>query len=79
MSSSDLFHGWLAHDPSSAKGLMRWESFPPKPFAPTDIDIKVSHCGICGTDIHTLRSGWNTTHYPTRAGGGVLEGRLRGV
>lgn len=28
----------------------------------TQIDI--SHCGICGTDIHVLRSGWAPTEYP---------------
>ena len=47
---------------------MRWEPFAPKPFLDTDIDIKVSHCGICGSDIHTLRSGWNSTKYPTCVG-----------
>lgn len=67
-SSPESFHGWIAHDPSAAKGLMRWESFAPKPFAETDVDIKVSHCGICGTDIHTLRSGWGSTHYPACVG-----------
>ncbi|KAF1968975.1 GroES-like protein [Bimuria novae-zelandiae CBS 107.79] len=68
MPSPENFHGWLAHSPTAARGAMRWSPFPPKPFSPTDIDIKISHCGICGTDIHTLRSGWGTTHYPTCVG-----------
>lgn len=68
MSSPDTFHGWLGHDKTAASGTMRWESFKPKPFAPTDIDIKITHCGICGSDIHTLRSGWGPTHYPTCVG-----------
>ncbi|KAF2464987.1 alcohol dehydrogenase-like protein [Lindgomyces ingoldianus] len=68
MTSPEAFHGWLGHAPDSAQGKLKWESFTPKPFAPTDIDIKVSHCGICGTDIHTLRSGWGPTHYPVCVG-----------
>ncbi|KAL1603779.1 hypothetical protein SLS60_005369 [Paraconiothyrium brasiliense] len=67
-SSPDTFHGWVGHDSKSAQGNMRWEAFTPKPFAETDIDIKITHCGICGTDIHTLREGWGATHYPTCVG-----------
>lgn len=68
MTSPETFHGWLGHDANSAKGNLRWESFRPKAFAPTDIDIKITHCGICGTDVHTLRSGWGPSHYPICVG-----------
>lgn len=68
MTETEKFTGWVGHDAKSAQGNLRWESFTPKPFAETDIDIKVSHCGICGTDIHTLRSGWGPTHYPICVG-----------
>lgn len=68
MTSPETFHGWLGHDSSAAQGNLKWAAFTPKPFAATDIDIKVSHCGICGTDIHTLRSGWSPTHYPVCVG-----------
>ncbi|KAL5116252.1 hypothetical protein ACEQ8H_005810 [Pleosporales sp. CAS-2024a] len=47
---------------------MTWSPFTPKPFHPMDIDIQISHCGICGSDIHTLRSGWGQTHYPVCVG-----------
>ncbi|XP_014554790.1 hypothetical protein COCVIDRAFT_28224 [Bipolaris victoriae FI3] len=68
MTSPAEFTGWLGHDKSAAQGKMTWSSFKPKPFSDIDVDIKVSHCGICGSDIHTLRSGWGTTHYPTCVG-----------
>lgn len=42
----------------SANGKMVWQEFEPKPWEETDVDIKVTHCGICGSDMHTLRSGW---------------------
>ena len=47
---------------------MSWSSFKPKPFSAIDVDIKISHCGICGSDIHTLRSGWKSTRYPVCVG-----------
>lgn len=52
------FEGWLGHDESSADGKLVWGEFEPKPWEETDVDIRVTHSGICGTDIHTLRSGW---------------------
>ncbi|RLN89639.1 hypothetical protein BBJ28_00016110 [Nothophytophthora sp. Chile5] len=33
-----------------------------------DVEIKISHCGICGTDVHTLDSGWGPANYPVVAG-----------
>lgn len=45
-------------DPSSSEGNMKWQEFTPKEWEETDVDIKISHCGICGSDLHTLRSGW---------------------
>lgn len=55
------FEGWLGLDKSAAEGNMVWQEFEPKEWEDTDIDIKVTHSGICGTDLHTLRSGWVCT------------------
>jgi D-arabinose 1-dehydrogenase-like Zn-dependent alcohol dehydrogenase len=67
------FEGWLGYDSSAAEGNMKWAEFEPKPWEETDVDIKITHCGICGSDLHTLRSGWvseTTLHeVETRAGG----------
>ncbi|KAK3938844.1 chaperonin 10-like protein [Diplogelasinospora grovesii] len=69
MSGTDYkFEGWLGYDPSSAEGNMKWGEFEPKPWEETDVDIKITHCGICGSDIHTLRSGWGPTDYPCCVG-----------
>ncbi|KAH8732687.1 alcohol dehydrogenase-like protein [Phaeosphaeriaceae sp. PMI808] len=72
MTSPSQFHGWIGHDKSAAQGTMAWSSFSPKPFHPIDIDIKISHCGICGSDIHTLRGGWGNTHYPVCVGHEII-------
>lgn len=58
MATDYKFEGWMGLDPSSAEGNMVWQEFEPKEWEETDIDIKISHCGICGSDLHTLRSGW---------------------
>lgn len=64
MSSSDTkFEGWLGHDSKSVKGQMKWSEFEPKKWEESDVDIQVSHCGICGSDLHTLQSGWGETKY----------------
>lgn len=62
------FRGWIAHDKTAAQGNMKWETFSPKPWQETDVDIQVTHSGICGSDIHTLRSGWAPTDYPACVG-----------
>jgi len=37
--------------------------FEPKLFEEYDVDIKIEYCGACGSDLHTLRSGW--VHFPS--------------
>lgn len=59
MGSTDYkFEGWMGLNKEAAKGKMVWQEFEPKPWEETDVDIRVTHCGICGSDMHTLRSGW---------------------
>lgn len=72
MSTSYKFQGWLGLDPSSVKGNMKWQGYEPKTWEETDVDIKVTHCGICGSDLHTLRSGWAPTIYPCCVGHEVV-------
>ncbi|KAK9425311.1 putative Enoyl reductase (ER) domain-containing protein [Seiridium unicorne] len=62
------FEGWVGHDPSSAEGKMVWNEFQPKRWEETDVDIRITHCGMCGSDIHTLRSGWYPAPYPIIVG-----------
>ena len=23
-----------------------------------DVEVKITHCGICGSDVHTISGGW---------------------
>ncbi|KAJ6130955.1 NADP-dependent alcohol dehydrogenase 7 [Penicillium sp. IBT 18751x] len=71
------FEGWMGLGPEAAKGKMVWQEFEPKPWEETDIDIKVTHCGICGSDMHTLRSGWGPTDYPCCVGHEIVGTAVR--
>jgi hypothetical protein len=42
------FRGWLGKNVDSWKGQLEEGDFEPKAFEETDVDIQVSHCGICG-------------------------------
>ncbi|KAI9660738.1 MAG: putative secondary metabolism biosynthetic enzyme [Alyxoria varia] len=93
MASRQKFQGWLGKD-ENAVGNMSYEEFQPKKWSEDDVDIQISHCGMCGSDIHTLRSGWGGTDYPccvgheivgkavrvgSNAGRGIKEGDVVGV
>jgi alcohol dehydrogenase (NADP+) len=66
------FEGWMGYDKYAADGKLVWTEFDPKEWEETDIDIKISHCGICGSDLHTLRSGWGPTVYPVCVGHEII-------
>ncbi|CAI6079771.1 unnamed protein product [Clonostachys chloroleuca] len=59
------FEGWVGDSPASADGNLRWAEFGPKPWEETDIDIQVTHCGICANDLSMIRSHWVSSRYLT--------------
>ncbi|EON97098.1 putative nadp-dependent alcohol dehydrogenase protein [Phaeoacremonium minimum UCRPA7] len=71
------FQGWLGHSPESVEGKMEWGSFEPKKWAEDDVDIQITHCGICGSDLHMLRSGWSPTPYPCCVGHEIVGKAVR--
>jgi alcohol dehydrogenase (NADP+) len=68
MGSNYKFEAWLGLDKKAAEGNMQWGPYEPKKWSEDDVDIEISHCGICGSDLHTLRSGWKPTDYPCVVG-----------
>lgn len=61
--AAPVFEGWLGKDEESANGKMEWGPYEPKKWTEDDVDIEISHCGVCGSDLHMLRSGWAPTPY----------------
>ncbi|EUC38314.1 hypothetical protein COCCADRAFT_83099 [Bipolaris zeicola 26-R-13] len=72
MATDTQFEGWLGKDEESVKGKMEWGQFDPKKWTEDDVDIEISHCGICGSDLHTLSSGWSPCPYPCVVGHEII-------
>jgi alcohol dehydrogenase (NADP+) len=39
----------------------KWSDFKlheykPRAFTEYDVDVKISHCGVCGSDVHTIKN-----------------------
>ncbi|OQR82605.1 hypothetical protein ACHHYP_15741 [Achlya hypogyna] len=66
MASNGVFHGQAAFAP----GLeVKPHTFQARTFdEENDIEIKVSHCGICASDLHTISGGWGPIPYPMVVG-----------
>ncbi|PHH86415.1 hypothetical protein CDD83_10274 [Cordyceps sp. RAO-2017] len=77
MSTDYKFEGWLGLSPESAKGKMEWGAFEPKKWTEDDVDIQVTHCGVCGSDLHTLNAGWGPTAYPCCVGHEIVGKAVR--
>ena len=44
MTKQDKFEGWMGLDKDSVNGKMVWQTYDPKPFEETDVDIGDSPC-----------------------------------
>jgi alcohol dehydrogenase (NADP+) len=45
----------------SIKGKMACQEFESKSWEETDTDFRVTHCGVCGSNLHLLRIDWAST------------------
>jgi uncharacterized zinc-type alcohol dehydrogenase-like protein len=53
-----------AYAASRPKGPLEPFSFDPGPLGPEDVEIKVSHCGLCHSDLSMLDNEWGMSQYP---------------
>jgi alcohol/geraniol dehydrogenase (NADP+) len=58
---NDKITAWTA---SSQGALLTSETYPKKALGPFDVEVKVSHCGICHSDLHLLANDWGISTYP---------------
>lgn len=59
--AKDTLNGWACF--GKGQELVKAE-FPLTKFDNDSVDVDIICCGICGTDIHVLDSGWKPTNYP---------------
>jgi len=38
--------------------------YEPDALGPHDVEIEITHCGICHSDLHLIDNDWQTSHYP---------------
>lgn len=47
-----------------AKSPLQNYHYDPKPLAPDQVTIKITHCGICHSDVHLIDNDWQNSAYP---------------
>ncbi len=52
------------------------EDYPTPTIGPTDVLLEISHCGVCGSDIHFVLEGWSA---PNRVHGHEFSGTVAAV
>jgi uncharacterized zinc-type alcohol dehydrogenase-like protein len=55
------FHAYAAHE---KKGALVPFVYDPSPLGPHDVEIRITHCGICHSDIHLVDGDWGVGTYP---------------
>jgi len=61
--------GYAAFDPTSPLGPF---SFSRRAPGPRDVHIDILYCGVCHSDLHTVKSEWHGTTYPCIPGHEIL-------
>ena len=62
---------------SATSPLGRWELERREP-GPHDVQIEITHCGVCHSDLHTVRNEWTGTVYPVVPGHEII-GRVTAI
>jgi alcohol dehydrogenase (NADP+) len=61
--------GYAAMSATDALVPFRFERRDPRP---DDVLIEILYCGVCHSDIHTVRSDWGPAHYPVVPGHEII-------
>ena len=62
-------HGYATKSPTDTLKPVNFERRDPMS---DDVVIKILHCGVCHSDIHTARNEWGATHYPCVPGHEII-------
>ncbi|MCO5994514.1 NAD(P)-dependent alcohol dehydrogenase [Actinoallomurus rhizosphaericola] len=65
-----------------AGGPVRVHEYEPAPLGPLEVEVAVTHCGICHTDLGVIDDEWGVARFPVVAGHeavGVVEALGEGV
>lgn len=57
--------GWAARDPSAVLSPYKFNR---RDLGPKDVMIKITHAGMCHSDLHTIKGDWGPAKYPVVPG-----------
>jgi uncharacterized zinc-type alcohol dehydrogenase-like protein len=63
---------------SAAKKPLKNYAYEPAQLKPDEIEIQISHCGICHSDVHMIDNDWGMSKYPLVPGHEIV-GTVRAV
>ncbi|KAG9319299.1 hypothetical protein KVV02_005017 [Mortierella alpina] len=66
------FHGWAS---TGTADLTPW-SYHPRPLGPKDVEIEITHCGICGSDVLTITEAWGKLQHGPCIPGHEIVGKV---
>ena len=76
MGYPETFEGYAVHSTKNWSDFKRI-SYKPKRFEDFDIDIEITHCGVCASDLHTIDAGWGDPALPVVAGHEIVGKALK--
>ena len=47
-------------------------SYEPAPLGPLDVEVEITHCGICHSDVHLINDDWDIGRYPLVPGHEII-------
>lgn len=53
-----------AYAAMEAKAKLQPFKYDPEDFGPEDVEVSITHCGICHSDIHLIDNDWQVSNYP---------------
>ncbi|MDH5526247.1 MAG: NAD(P)-dependent alcohol dehydrogenase [Nitrospirota bacterium] len=53
-----------AHAASAARQQLAPFDYEPAPLGPHDVEVTITHCGICHSDVHLVDNDWGVSSYP---------------
>jgi uncharacterized zinc-type alcohol dehydrogenase-like protein len=56
--------GFRAYAARRARGRLAPFSYTPPRLGPHDVELRISHCGICHSDVHLVDGDWGVGRYP---------------
>jgi uncharacterized zinc-type alcohol dehydrogenase-like protein len=58
---STHIHGLAVH--AAGAELLSYK-YSPGELAPTEVEVRISHCGVCHSDVHLIDNDWGISKYP---------------